>query len=629
MTSTFMGLEIGRRGLQAHQKALAVTGHNIDNVRTEGYSRQRVEFSAFEPIYLPGLNRAQTPGQIGQGVIVERVERIRDELLDRRIVAQSSAEGYWTVRDRYIREMEQFYLEPSANSVRGKMDRFWDAWQELSLHAADNEFRTAVLQRGKTLIDGIHNHFNSLKQLQTQVDDDIQITVARVNEITRQIAALNKDITRIKAIGDNPNDLMDRRDLLVDRLSSIIEVTVTQKDPDEFMVHTSGHILVQGQIARQFDLRKDMDTEGYAHIYWQDIGENIVFTRGNLGALLELRDVTIEFEIQSLNNMTMNFTDLVNEVHREAYGANGTTGNNFFSEYPFVTNVNGNYDRSGDGVFDSSYIYRINGQNSLETQAQPGLEGVITLSGAAGDVNIPYFSTDTVTDIITRINNSGAEVVARLNRDGRLALKATPAESVDGRRVNPDFVIRHVEDSGHFLTGYAGLLLESGPDGAFRWDMADAVTSLRGGAEDYALAPVAHPSGWIEVNPALLRDPTSVAAGFGYNGRSANSGNGDAAAAIASIRNTAVMVGQLSTFDDYFADSVGRIGFLGEQSGIAKETENHIMKFLTDWRQSISGVNMDEELSNMIRFQHGYNAAARFITTVNSLYDTIINRLGV
>jgi flagellar hook-associated protein 1 FlgK len=271
----------------------------------------------------------------------------------------------------------------------------------------------------------------------------------------------------------------------------------------------------------------------------------------------------------------------------------------------------------------------MNGQNSLEPMSQPGLEGVITLSGASGETRVPYYPTDTVNDIVTRINNSGAEVVARLNREGKLSLRGTPAEVINGARENPDFVMRHVEDSGYFLTGYAGLLNASGPEGAFDWGRADAVTSLRGGAEDYAVAPVAHPSGWIEVNPALVKDPSGVAAGFGANGRAANPGNGDAAAAIASIRNTPVMVGRLSTFDDYFADSVARVGLLGEQSGRALETENQIMKQLHDMRQSISGVNIDEELANMIRYQHGYNAAARFITTVNSMLDTLINRMGV
>jgi flagellar hook-associated protein 1 FlgK len=629
MTSTFTGLEIGKRGVHAHQQALYTTGHNLDNAKTEGYSRQRVEMSAFEPIYLPGLNREETPGQIGQGVVVERIERIRDQLLDKRIVAQASAEGYWTARDPYIRMMDHLYLEPGRNSIRGKMDTFWDAWQELSMYPADMAPRTAVLERGKTLIDGIHERYHGLKMLQTQADEDIQLTVARVNELSRQIAGLNGDIQRIKAQGDNPNDLMDRRDLLVDKLSSIIDVTVDHRDPDEFMVHTSGHILVQGQAGRQFDLEKGIDTEGYAHIYWHETRQEMRFEKGSLGALLELRDVTIEQEIQTLDNMVMNFTDLVNEVHSAAYGANGTTGKNFFSEYPFVTNVNGNYDRSGDGVYDSSYIYRINGVNALESQAQPGLEGVITLSGSDGNLRVPYYATDTVTDIITRINNSGAEVVARLNRDGQLSLKGTPSLSIGGARENPDFVIRHVEDSGHFLAGYAGLLSASGPEGAYDWGRADAVTSLRGGPEDYALAPVAHPSGWIMVNPALLKDPSSVAAGFGFNGNTANPGNGDAAAAIASIRNTQVMVGQLKTFDDYFADSVGRVGLMGERSGRALATENLIMKQLHEMRQSISGVNIDEELANMIRYQHGYNAAARFISTVNSMLDTLINRMGV
>jgi flagellar hook-associated protein 1 FlgK len=629
MTSTFMGLEIGRRGVQAHQTALNTIGHNINNMNTPGYSRQRVEFVPFEPIYLPSLNRAETAGQIGQGVNVERIERIRDQLLDRRIVMNASGEGYWSVRDKYVRDMEHLYMETGFNSIRSKMDSFWNAWQELSQHAADNEFRVAVLNRGKTLIDGINLHFHGLKTLQTQANEHIEMTVSRINEISRQIAALNGDIQRIKGQGDNPNDLMDRRDFLVDELAKIIDITVTQTDPDEFMIHTSGHILVQGQIGRQFDLRKDVDAESYAHIYWRDIGSQMVFTRGELGALFELRDVTIEREIQNLNSMTMNFADLVNEIHRDAYGANGRTGINFFMEYPFVVNVMGNYDRSGDGVFDSSYIYRINGQHSLESRAQPGLEGVITLSASDRLVEVPYFSTDTVTDIVTRINNSGAEVVARLNREGRLQLVGTPAELVNGQRVHPDFVIRHVEDSGHFLAGYAGLLLESGTEGAFRWDQADAVTSLRGTPEDYAVAPVAHPSGWIQVNPALFRDPSSIAAGFGENGRSANPGNGDAAAAIASIRNTSVMVGRFATFDDYFANTIGHIGLLGEQSGRALATETQIMNYLRQLRESISGVNLDEELTNMIRFQKGYEAAARFIATVNSMLDTLINRMGV
>ncbi|MCL2558347.1 MAG: flagellar hook-associated protein FlgK, partial [Treponema sp.] len=413
------------------------------------------------------------------------------------------------------------------------------------------------------------------------------------------------------------------RDLLVGELATIIDITVDSRNPQEFLVHTSGYVLVQGDSARSFELRSGLDETGFSHIFWGDTGQRMVFERGSLGALLELRDDTIAQEIRALDTMTMSFIDMVNEIHRDGYGLNGTSGVNFFSEFPFVPNVFGNFDRAGAGEFDSSYVYRINGSNALDMRAMPGLEGTITLSGALGDIDVRYFATDTIADIIGRINNSGAEVVASLNRDGLLSFRATAAEAVNGARENPDFVIRHVSDSGHFLAGYAGLL---GDGGSFDWGAPFAVANLREGAS-FAVAPVSHPSGWIQVNPEIARDPRLVAAGFGENGRDANPGNGDAAQAIASIRNTAVMVGSLATFDDYFADAVGRIGLLGEQSGRSLAMEDRMVRHLEDLRQSISGVNVDEELSNMLRFQQGYNAAARFITTVNQMLDVLM-RMG-
>jgi len=628
MTSTFLGIEIGKRAVDAHQQALNVTGHNLSNASTPGYSRQRIEFTPFEPIYLPGLNREETPGQIGQGVVVDSIRRLRDELLDRRIVAQAGGEGYWKARDPYIRDMEKIYLEPGDNSIRSKMDEFWNSWQELSVHPADAAPRLAVLERGKTLMDGIHERYHDLKILQERAEEDIQMTVSQINDLSRQIAGLNEDIQKIKAQGDNPNDLMDRRDLLVDRLSSKINISVDQRDPDEFLVHTNGVILVQGRISRQLDLELNPET-GFSKIMWSETRNELELLNGDhngsLGALVDLRDNTIKSEIQILDNMTMNFVGLVNEIHEKAYGLNGVTGLKFFAEHPFVTNVNGNYDRSGDGDYDSSYIFRVSGTNVLENRAQVGLEGVITLSASGGERQIPYYPTDTVADIINRINNSGSEVTARLDREGYLTMKATPSDKWE----NPDFVIRHIEDSGRFLEGYAGLLRASGQEGAYDWSRPDSVEALRGDSTGWEVAPIAHPSGWIEINPALLRDPLSVAAGFGENSRPANPGNGEAAMAIASIRNTDVMVGQFRTFDDYFAVSVGRIGLLGEQSKIALETQNQIMKQLDEMRQSVSGVSIDEELSNMIKYQHGYAAAARFITVVNSMLDTIINRMGV
>ncbi len=624
MQSAFSGIEIGKRSLVAHTQGMYTVGHNLSNASTEGYSRQRVKLEPFDPIYLPGLNREQTPGQIGQGVSVASIERIQDVILEERIAMQANGRGYWEVRDKYLLMAEQVYNEPTESSVRTLMDKFWESWQELSLFPSQLSARQAVLQRGEALMDGIHTRYHALKQVRDMIETDITVTVGRVNEILDGIAALNEQIVKIEAAGDNPNDILDRRDLLVKELSGIIDITVDNRDPDEFLVHTGGLHLVQGRQVNKLATVIDPENDGYARVVWEKNGETAVFRGGSLAALVEMRDTDIRGEIQKLDMMTVNFMDLVNEIHERAYGLNGTTGVQFFTEHPFINNLAGNYDRDGDGVYDSSYIFRITGTHVLDPEEQIGLSGTITLSAPTGQVEVDYFPTDTVGDVVKRINNSGAEVVSRLNYDGMLSLKGTPAHDP----ANPDFVIRGVEDSGAFLTGYAGLLLEDGPAGAYNWDQADAVLALQGGVQ-YAVAPLAHPSGWIEVNPELMNDPGAIAAGFGVNSRPAEAGDGRAALEVAALRNTPVMVGRLSSFDEYFAEVVADIGLRGEIANRSLETENLIMKELEDMRASISGVNIDEELALMIKFQHGYSAASRFISEVNDMLDIIINRMGV
>ena len=162
------------------------------------------------------------------------------------------------------------------------------------------------------------------------INSDIESTVRQVNDYSRQIAAVNIEIVKSKANGDNPNDLLDRRDLLVDKLSKLIDISTDRRDSDEFMVHTGGQILVQGGVSRGFEIETVSDNNGYGKLIWNDTSLDAVIKGGSLGALIELRDVDIRNEIQSLNTMTLNFQDLVNDVHRNAYGANNVTGLDFF-----------------------------------------------------------------------------------------------------------------------------------------------------------------------------------------------------------------------------------------------------------------------------------------------------------
>lgn len=623
MASSFAGIEIGKRSLMAHSTQISTAGHNISNADTEGYSRQRVNVRAFDPLYRPDLERAQVAGQIGQGTDVESITRVRDELLDSRIVGQTNVESYWATREKYYAMIESVYNEPEEISVRGNMDKFWQGWQELSVYPDSDAARQAVVTRGQTLTDSIRQQFRGLSEIGKQIDGDIEATVRQVNDISSQIAAVNAEIVRSRAMGDNPNDLMDRRDLLVEKLANLINVTVDRKDPDEFMVHTDGQVIVQGSLARQIKSVPQIDNNGYGKLVWTDTGIDAQFHGGTLGALIELRDKDIRSEVQSLNTMALNFADLVNDVHRNAVGKNNVTGLDFFVQHDFVENTNGNYDRNGDGVEDSSYVFRMMGKNALRPQEQIGLEGTMTFNGASGNVNVSYYASDTVADVVNRINDSNAEVKAYLDRNSNLVLKATSSASME----NPDFVIRHVEDSGMFLTGYSGILAQSGEGGAYDFNRADAVTSLDGA--QFAVSPVMSPADYMEVNPAVTGDVRSVAAAFANTIGDADPGDARAAVEIAAMRNTKVMIGTGRTFDDYFAESVTNVGLKGEQAQNQLASQNKIMDDLRSLRDSISGVNIDEELADIIKFQHGYNAAAKFVTVQDELLDTLINRLGV
>jgi len=625
MSSTFSGIEIGKRSLNAHQQALTTVGHNLSNASVEGYSRQRVNMKAVDPLYMPQLNREEVPGQIGQGVGVASVERIRDELLEKRILAQGDVAGYWRTRDNYLLQVEQIHQEPYDTSVRVMMDKFWEGWQELSVHPEGDAERQAVLRRGEALIDGINRRYDRLKEVRTMLNDDVRVSVGEVNGMLSEIKGLNEQIVKSEALGDNPNDLYDRRDLLINKLSDYLPVTVDNRDPDEFLIHTRGLHLIQGKQVSYLAVEANPQNEGYHDIVWKANGELLNPESGKLGSLLELRDSDVRGEIQSLDEMTMAFADLVNNVHREAWSADGRTGTDFFREYPFVDNLSGNYDRSGDGELDSTYVYRLTGINTLDPASPIGFAGTITMDGADGPVNIPYTAVDTVEMVVDRINSSAAELTARLDRSGRLELRAGIAGGMD----NPDFVIRHVEDSGQFLAGYAGLLGGTGPGAAYDWQAPDAVLALRPGGTAYSVSPLSHPSGWLQVNQDLVADPSKIASALSDTGRMPSSGDNRGALDIAQIRHQPVMAGGSKTFDDWFALAAADIGLKGEIAAQTNESQDLVMKELEDLRQSVSGVNLDEEFAEMIKFQHGYNAAARFVTTIDKMLDTIINRLGV
>ncbi len=617
MQSTFSGIEIGKKGIITHQAALGITGHNLTNAETEGYSRQKVTFQVFDPLYIPGLTRELTAGQIGQGVKIEKIMRARDLLLEDRILSEKNILAYWRSMSEWIRQVELVHNEPSGYGVLNALDRFWASWQELANNPEEIAPREAVRESGEALSESINHLYMALKSIRDNIEQTIAVKVEEVNSLAQQIAKLNKEILRSESSGDNPNDLWDRRDLLVEKLSKLVNISVSRSDSDEFIVYIGGKHLVQGKHFQKLLLVKNPQNEGYSDILWDD-GGVVDIRSGELKALLDARDIEIKSQIHDLDVLAVTVTDAVNSIHRRGFGLNLKTGIDFFTEKSIAIDRNGNYDSNGDGFIDGTAIFRISGTKKLSLDDVVGLTGTIILGNG---VTVRYTPTDTVEDVVKKVNNAGTDIRMYVNSDGRLVVKS----------YSENFMIEHLEDSGDFLVQFSGILNQSGPQGAFDRGNAGMSAVLAG---DFMVAPSPHPSSWIGVNEVLKNEVESIAAstgtdtdGDGIPDLSSGAGNGDNALKIANVRFDHIMVGGKTTINEFYQGIISKTGLKGETAGNAEKNLSMIVENLENLRKSISGVSIDEELVNLVKFQHGYAAAARFITEVNKMLDLLINRM--
>lgn len=627
MDSTFSGIEIGKRSLFAHKDAMNTVGHNLSNATKPGYSRQRVTMKTAIPLYAPQLNRAKKQGQLGQGIVVQSIDRVKDELLNTRIIEESHRLGYWTSQDKFTSMLEDVYNEPEDQSIRKRLNDFWESWHDLANQPQGLAERKIILERGKSFCEGIRSRFHSLERIYIMANDEIKITTDEANNYIRNIANLNKQISKSQAMKDNPNDLMDARDLMVEKLGNLISVSIENKqNPNEFLIHSEGRHLVQGSIANEFKLEA---TNGPTRTRWNILWANndkVHLKTGKLGALLNIRDEEIKNEINELNNLAANIIELVNEIHETGHGMDKKSGRSFFYQELKLTDDRGRYDTNGNGQFDSVHIFKINSTNEIFPEEKLGFYGTLKFETTNSNeiVEIPYNAPDTVQNVINRINNSDAQVTARINSEGKLEIKAVKEQENE----NITFRIKHIEDSGLFLTKYTGILNESGPEGAYDYKNIDTTDKLTP-KSTYSISPLKNPAAWIKVADTIDSDPSKIASGIKNLTNEISIGDNQAALRISSFGNSQIMIGKNLTLNDYFANTASNIAIKGQISEITKESQSQILKDLTDLRMSISGVNKDEELANMIEFQQAFIAASKFITVYAELIDTVINKMGV
>src|SRR5690554_231385 len=225
MRSTFSGLELAKRALQAQQTALNTTGHNIANANSAGYTRQIVHIQPTTPLTLANMGKNLT---VGTGSIVDTIERARDIFVDRQFRWETSKQQYWQARETSLSKIEGILNEPTDNTLSNDLTQFWNAWSDLAKSPENLGARAVVVERAAILADTFHNIDQQLTEIQRSLDSNVRVHINQINIYSKQIQELNLQIKQAEVAGDNPNDLRDKRDMLVDELSEIVNVRVVE-----------------------------------------------------------------------------------------------------------------------------------------------------------------------------------------------------------------------------------------------------------------------------------------------------------------------------------------------------------------------------------------------------------------
>ena len=479
MRSIFSSFNVAVLALQTQQKAIDVTAHNIANANTPGFTRQRAHMVTTEPFSYAGA------GQVGTGVIVSDIERIREDFMDYQVRSEKQLMGYWETRKDALEKIELLFMEPSETGFNSVLGKFFDSWQELSKNPESSPIRTSLVETSITLTNTV-NHLNSqLDNLKQDTNEMMRIYVNDINSMADQIAALNQQIVRVSARGDSPNDLMDRRDLLLDQLSEIIDFTVVHQNNGSANVFFRGKELVRE--SNSYGLLAENDGLG-VEIYWekdgQPHGDPIAITRDY--ALVRRRDA-----LEGLDSIRQEITRLEE---------------NFFTLIETITTEINNQHQQG---------FDLKGEQPWETK--------------------------------------------------------------------PDW-------NGEFLI----------------WN--DTLNRL-------------------EVSSYILQDISNIAAGLGDE---VGEGNGLNALAIAQLREIRFDIGGSgqTTFEGYYRDTIASLGTKSQESIRMVDNQQSLLNQLVNRRESVTGVSLDEEMSNLMMFQHAYQAAARIVTTLDTMLDTVINRMA-
>lgn len=317
--SLFNGLEIAKRSMQVQRNQLNIANHNIANVGTAGYSRQ-------EGIQASSFVTRTTKGVVGNGVVMAYVQRARNPFYDAQFRQESQNLGYWDIQRSAIEQIEFILNEPGNTGIDHAISQFKMALHDLTTNPQSPAVRASLQQQGKALAEVISHVYRQGEDLANQIRSEIQITINEINGLADELAARNREISKLVTTGRNANDLLDRRDHLLDQLSFLVDFSYSVEPNNSITISIGGQVLVQDNQANHLQL----DTSGGdVKVLWGD-GSTVQLSSGALQGLIDVEREMIPKYLDALDTLARGLILGLNEVHRAGFGLDGSTGLDFF-----------------------------------------------------------------------------------------------------------------------------------------------------------------------------------------------------------------------------------------------------------------------------------------------------------
>ncbi len=585
----FHTLNIGASGLLSNQTALNTVGHNVANAATPGYTRQRALTEARDP-------SLKSFGAVGSGVGIRTIRRIADEFLERQVREANSLHSYYDAQIQTYESIEALFNELSENDISTELDKFWNALSDVNNHVEDVSTRRAMVNQAEVLANAFQAMDSKLYDMRVRLNNNVVRLVDDINSLLAEIAQLNHDIVRTEQAGSGPvvaNDTRDQRTERLKELAGYLDITVVEEPNGAAVVSLKGRLLVFED--QYFELTTERQSSDDAlvdvAVFERDLDE-VEAGRGLLGAYQNLRDEVILSYKQDMDRLAGQLLWEFNRIHTQGQGLQGYTR---ATSANAVTNPTAALDEIGYDFDPLSETYTIQNGN-FEIHVRNEVTGEVT------PINIEIDLDDTG-EADTILYDDTAPPPTQNNALVNKIQNALEErfENVFNVTVDTSNRVTIESQSENYTFGFgrdtSGVLAALGFNNLFN----------------------GYDAGSIGVEGAIVDGPQLVA-----GSRTFEPGDNANAVALLQLRQAPVYENRTATVDDFYQGIVGRLGIEFSQKESLLETQTDILKRAENQREDLSGVNLDEELTRMIQFQRSFQSAARFISTADILYETLI-----